>query len=174
MLDRAQESQGIATDGHLGADASLMDALPNLEIVACYGVGVGRHRPEACRRARRDRDQHTRRADEDVANLAIGLMLDVTRGISAADRFVRRGDWLKDPMPLSRSLVGWRVGILGLGRIGLAIAKRSEAIGCKVCYHGRRRQEDQPYPFYQDLTAMARDCDLLVVSCPAVRRPITS
>ncbi|MDJ0609511.1 MAG: 2-hydroxyacid dehydrogenase [Kiloniellales bacterium] len=166
LLGKAAAARGIATTGDLGADAALMDALPKLEIVACYGVGVDAidltHAAKRGVTVTNTPDVLT----DDVANLAVGLMLDVTRGISAADRFVRRGDWLKGPMPLSRSLVGWRVGILGLGRIGLAIARRAEALGCTICYHGRRRREDLSYPYYEDLAAMARDCRLLVVSCP--------
>ena len=166
LLARATAARGIATTGDRGADAALMDALPKLEIVACYGVGVD---AIDLAHAARQGVTVTNTPDvltDDVANLAVGLMLDVTRGISAADRFIRRGDWLKGPMPLSRSLLGWRVGILGLGRIGLAIARRAETLGCTIAYHGRQRREDLSYPYYEDLAAMARDCRLLVVSCP--------
>ena len=166
LLAGAAAARGIATTGDRGADAALMDALPKLEIVACYGVGVDAidlaHAADRRVIVTNTPDVLT----DDVANLAVGLMLDVTRGISAADRFMRRGDWLKGPMPLSQSLVGWRVGILGLGRIGLAIARRAEALGCWICYHGRRRREELSYSYYEDLTAMARDCRLLVISCP--------
>ncbi len=166
LLAGAAAARGIATTGDRGADAALMDALPKLEIVACYGVGVDAidlaHAADRRVIVTNTPDVLT----DDVANLAVGLMLDVTRGISAADRFIRRGDGLKGPMPLSQSLVGWRVGILGLGRIGLAIARRAEALGCWICYYGRRRREELSYSYYEDLTAMARDCRLLVISCP--------
>jgi len=166
LLDQARAARGIATDGHLGADPALMDALPELEIIACYGVGVDAiDLGHAAGRGVTVTNTPGVLTD-DVANLAIGLMLSVTREICAADRYVRRGDWLKGAMPLSRSIVGRKVGIVGLGRIGQAIAKRAETLGCEICYHGRRRQDDQPYPYYADLTDMARDCDILVVSCP--------
>lgn len=166
LLAAARGARAIATDGHLGADPAMIDALPRLEIIACYGVGVDAidlaHAAKCGVVVTNTPDVLT----DDVANLAIGLLLAVTRRMVVADRYVRAGRWLDGNMALTRSVVGKRLGILGLGRIGKAIARRAEALGCSVSYCGRRAQHDQPYPFHDSLLGMARSCDYLVVSCP--------
>lgn len=165
-LAAARNARAIATDGHLGADAPMMDALPQLEIVACYGVGVDAidlsHAASRGVLVSNTPDVLT----DDVANLAIALLLAVTRRVTVADRYVREGRWSSANMDLTQSVVGKRLGILGLGRIGRAIARRAEALGCTVCYTGRRSQTDQPYPYHDNLTGLARSCDYLVVCCP--------
>lgn len=158
--------RGIATDGHAGASAELMAALPKLEIVGCYGVGVDSIDLTHTRERGIIVTNTPGVLTDDVADMAMALLLNVCRGISAGDRFVRGGKWLKGPMPLTRSLTGKRVGILGLGRIGRAIAQRAEAFGCALSYHGPREKPDAPYEYFADLTEMARACRFLVVACP--------
>ena len=158
--------RGIGTNGHLGADAALIDALPKLEIIACYGVGVDAiDLPHAAGRA----ITVTNTPDvlnDDVANMAIALLLATSRRICEADRYVRSGRWLHGEMALARGIRGRTLGILGLGRIGKDIARKAAVFGCEIVYHGRSRQADQPYGYYADLAEMARDCDVLVVICP--------
>ena len=159
--------RAIATDGHAGASAELMDALPNLEIISCLGVGVD---AIDLSHAAAQNVIVTNTPDilnDDVANLAIGLLLAASRGIVAGDRFVRDGEWLKGNMPLMRSIRSKPVGILGLGRIGKDIARKLEVFGCDILYHGRKEQPEQPYRYYADLAAMAKDSDYLIVICPA-------
>ena len=170
LLAAARGAKAIATDGHLGADARMIDALPNLQIIACYGVGVDAidRAPAAGHGVVVTNTPEV--LTDDVANLAIGLLLAVTRRMVVADRYVREGRWRDGDMELTRSVVGKRLGILGLGRIGKAIARRAEAMGCGVCYTGRRGQHDQPYAFHDTLLGMARSCDYLVVSCPGGER----
>src|SRR6185312_6548658 len=86
-----------------------------------------------------------------VADLGMGLVVNLARNLVAADRFVRAGDWTKGLFPLASKLGGATMGIVGLGRIGGAVAKRAEAFGMRVVYFGRRRQSDVAYRFYDDL-----------------------
>ena len=158
--------RAIATDGHAGASAELMAALPKLEIVGCYGVGVDSIDLDHARERGVVVTNTPGVLTDDVADMALALLLDVCRGISAGDRFVRGGQWRAGPMPLTRSLKGKRVGILGLGRIGRAIAQRAEVFGCDISYHGPREKPDAPYPYVAELVDLARGCDFLVVACP--------
>ena len=158
--------RAIGTDGHRGASTALMDALPKLEIIGCYGVGVDaidlKHAA--------DREVIVTNTpnvlNEDVANLAIALMLATSRQICVGDRYVRDGLWLKGAMPLTRAIHGRRLGILGLGRIGRLIGKKAEVFGCEIAYHGRNKQADCAYEYFADLREMAAACDFLVVICP--------
>ncbi len=166
LAEVGRRVRAIGTDGHRGASPELMDALPNLEIIGCYGVGV-----DAI-----DLDHAAARGvavtntpdvlNEDVANMAIALLLATTRRLCEGDRYVRSGQWLEGAMPLTRAIHGRRLGILGLGRIGRLIALKAEVFGCEIAYHGRRRQEDQPYRYHAALAELARDSDFLVVICP--------
>ena len=103
--------------------------------------------------------------DACVADTAVGLVIDVMRGLSAADRFVRRGEWARGRAPaLSRRVTGARVGILGLGRIGLAIARRLAGFDTTISYHNRRPRLGVPYEYADSPVDLARDCDVLVVA----------
>lgn len=158
--------RGIATRGDMGADAELMGALPNLEIVSCYGVGVdGIDLAHAAGRGIAVTNTPNV-LNDDVSNLAIALMLATTRAICAGDRHVRSAKWLEGAMPLGRSLRGKKLGILGLGRIGKEIARKAEVFGCDIAYHGRNEQADQTHRYFADLVEMAAWCDLLVCICP--------
>jgi len=161
--------RGLVTTGLFGFSRSHVEALPRLEIVACFGNPHGvaaEHRAAAVARkvvVTNTPDSIT----EPVADLALGLLVAVMRGIVQADRFVRAGKWPAGPFPPGRGLGGKTCGIIGLGAIGRAVAKRVEPLGMSVCYHGPRRKVDVAYPYYADLEAMARASDCLVVSCPA-------
>jgi lactate dehydrogenase-like 2-hydroxyacid dehydrogenase len=157
--------RGIATSGNLGADATLMDALPKLEIVGCYGVGVDSIDLEHAAKRKVIVTNTPDVLNDDVANMAIALLLATSREICSGDRYVREGKWLKGAMHLTRAIRGRRLGILGLGRIGKDIARKAEVFGMEIAYHGRSRQ-DVPYRYFADLVEMARDCDFLVAICP--------
>jgi len=106
--------------------------------------------------------------NDDVANLAVALLLGISRDIVEADKYVRRGDWVKKgKMGLQKSIRGRQVGILGLGGIGRDFAKKLEIFGCQVAYHNRRENQNIPYRYYSKLVDMARDSEYLVVICPA-------
>jgi len=157
--------RGIATFTSR-VDAGLMDALPRLEIVASMSIGLD-HIDLAAAKARGIRVTNTPGVlTDDVADLAIGLMVAVSRRLVVADRYVRDGSWLKGPMPLERKLSGTTLGVLGMGRIGQAIAKRAAAMNMTTVYHGPRRKPELSYRFYPDLAVMAADVDYLVIAVP--------
>jgi lactate dehydrogenase-like 2-hydroxyacid dehydrogenase len=155
--------RGAATGS---ADAALLDALPNLEIIANPGVGYDGVDVAACK-ARGIRVTNTPDVLNDaVAEITIGLMVALCRRLVAADRHVRDGRWAFGTYPLTAELTGKTVGIVGLGRIGKEIARRCQAMKMRVVYFGRHRQPHQPYAYYSELVDMARDCDWLVVIAP--------
>ncbi len=158
--------RGVATNGHSGLPVAVLQALPQLEVIASYGVGYDAIDIEACR-ARGVRVTNTPDVLNDaMAEITLGLMIALCRRLPQADRFVREGRWLQGGFPLTAELTGATAGILGLGRIGKEIARRLVAMKMQVVYHGRQRQADQPYEYFDDLTAMARACDWLVVIAP--------
>lgn len=158
--------RGVATAK--GCDAALIAALPKLEIIASFGVGYDSV-DVAAAQARGVRVTNTPDVLNDaVAELTIGMMVALARRLPQADAWVRSGRWKREgAMPLTLQLTGAKAGILGLGRIGKEIARRLEAMRVTVSYHGRTEQADQPYRYYADLEAMARDVDWLVVIAPA-------
>jgi len=145
---------------------SLMEQLPNLEIIANSGVGVDSIDLNAAQ-ARNIAVTNTPGVlNDSVAELAIALMLALARSVPQADRFVREGKWQERMFPLRNELSGKTAGILGLGRIGKEIATRLAALKMKIVYCGRTKQEDQPYAFISDPVALAHECDWLVVIAP--------
>jgi D-3-phosphoglycerate dehydrogenase len=162
----AREVRAIATRGDLGAAKPLIDALPALEIIACFGVGVDGIDLEAAR-ARGIRIVNTPDVlTEDVADLAFALMLGIARQIPQGDRFVRAGQWVKGAFPLMTRFNGKRLGLIGLGRIGSAIARRAEGFGMKIAYHTRTKCEDVAYVHHATAADLARNSDFLVAILP--------
>lgn len=167
LAEHGPRIRGLATGGgHRPVDGALLDRLPNLQLVANFGVGYDTvDAAEANRRGvivTNTPDVLT----EEVADLALGLILATIRQLPQADRYLREGKWLGAPFPLTATLRGRTAGILGLGRIGKAIARRLEAFGVPVAYHGRSAQADVPYRYFGDLVEMARAVDLLVAVAP--------
>jgi hydroxypyruvate reductase len=159
--------RGIATGGRLGASGEIIDALPKLEIIAINGVGTDAVDLE---RARARGIRVTTTPDvltEDVADLALGLMIAVSRRICAADRFVRAGRWPTGHMGLSASVHGKRIGIFGLGHIGRAVAHRAEAFGMPIAYSERHQVADCAYRYVPDLVGLAKESDFLVLAASA-------
>ena len=158
--------RGLAPGSHAHIDGALFDRLPNLEIVSNMGVGYDTiDAKEAGRRGiivTNTPDVLT----EEVADLAIGLLLSTIRHLPQVDRHLRAGKWLKGPYPLTPTLRGRKIGILGLGRIGKAVAKRLEGFGVEISYHGRSRQADVPYRYEPTLKALATHCDVLLSVAP--------
>ena len=170
------EFVGMATSARFGADEPLMQALPNLKVIGNFGVGFETIDIDAARR-RGIRVSNTPDVLTDcVADLAIGLMIDVARGLSAADRFVRRGDWQRGAFPLATRVSGKRLGVLGLGRIGRAIAKRAAGFDMAIGYHNRKPVADVPYRYENTLPDLARWADFLVIAAaggPSTRRIVS-
>ena len=148
-----------------GVSERLMMALPNLEMVAQFGVGYDNIDMEAAHKRGIVLTNTPDILTGDVADAALYLLLNVARRVVEADMFVRVGRWHSGAMPLSSSVAGKTVGIVGLGRIGSAIAKRAEAFDMQVIYHSRSKKEGVAYSYYDDLKAMATDSDFLVLAC---------
>ncbi len=147
-------------------DGAFMSRLPELEIISSFGVGYD-HIDAAWAGQHGIVVTHTPDVlNEEVADTALGLLLCTVRQFPQADRYVRSGQWPKKDFPYTQSLRDRTVGIVGLGRIGKAIARRLEASDVKVAYHGRNKQTDVAYRYYPDLVAMARDVDVLLVITP--------
>jgi lactate dehydrogenase-like 2-hydroxyacid dehydrogenase len=167
VAEIAPRVRAIATDGHYGASAELMEKLPNLEIVVCQGVGYDAIDINYCKERGLSVTNTPDVLNDAVAELAMGLMLGLCRRLPQNDAYVRRGDWAaKGPYPLTAEFSGSKVGILGLGRIGKEIAARCAAFKTEISYHGRSEQPGLPYRYYPDLVEMARDVDWLVVIAP--------
>ena len=147
--------------------ASLIHAVPNLELILTFGVGYdGVDVAEATRRGVRVVNTPSV-LNDCVADLAMALVLAGRRQVVQADRYAREGRWERDgDYPYTLHVTGCRVGIVGLGRIGMEIAARCAAFKMDICYHQRTLRSDVPWPHHPDLVAMARECDILVVIVP--------
>lgn len=162
----ATEIQAVLTIGSIGLRAADMDALPNLKIICCQGVGYEKVDLDAARARGIVVTNGAGTNDTAVADHAMALLASVARNIPALDRAVRRGEWqqLRRNRP---QLTGKRVGILGLGNIGLKIATRCSAgFGMQVAYHNRRARTDSDLPFYASAEELAQWADYLVVATP--------
>ncbi|MBS9722476.1 2-hydroxyacid dehydrogenase [Tianweitania sp. BSSL-BM11] len=165
--DDRERVRGIAAS-FLGVPASLIDALPNLEIIASYGVGYDAvdagHAAEKTVVVTNTPDVLT----DEVADTAIALLLNTLRDFNRAERYLRDGSWPDGPFPLSKgTLRNRRVGIFGMGRIGLAIARRLEGFGVAIAYHNRRPVDGVPYTYHATLGDLAAACDTLINVAPA-------
>ena len=154
---------GIATSARYGADAALIDALPALQVISSFGVGLETISLERAR-ARGIQVGYTPDVLNDcVADTAFGLVLDVARRFSEADRYTRAGLWANAPFPLSTKVSGKRLGILGLGRIGRVVARRASGFDMEIRYHNRRVDASVPYAYEPTLQGLATWADFLVV-----------
>lgn len=178
LMDRLHESdpaafartaarvRAVAASGETRVPAALMDRLPALQIIAVMGVGYDGIDVGAAK-ARGVVVTHTPDVlNDEVADTAIGLMLCAARQLPAADRYVRAGSWTQGPMALTRRMSGARLGLVGMGRIGKAIAHRALAFGMPVAYTARSAKPDLPYVFHPSAESLAAVSDFLVVITP--------
>ncbi|PIM53685.1 dihydrofolate reductase [Roseateles chitinivorans] len=163
--------RGVITGGHTGISRALMERLPALEVVAVNGVGTDAVDLAYARSRGLPVTGTFGALTEDVADMALGLLLATCRHLGAVDRFVRGGLWPKFPqpgaLPLARRVSGMRVGIVGLGRVGRAVAERVGAFGCPVRYTDLREMPGVTWAFEADLVQLARDSDALIVCAAA-------
>jgi hydroxypyruvate reductase len=158
------EFVALTTRAAIGADAALLASLPALRVISSFGVGLDKLDLETAR-SRGIAVGYTPDVLNDcVADTAFALLIDVSRKISAADRFVRRGEWPRGQFPLATRVSGKRLGIIGMGRIGRVIAHRSAGFDMEVRYHSRNRSDDAPYAYEPSLEALARWADYLVIA----------
>lgn len=158
------EFVGLVTSGAVGADAAMIKAMPNLGVITSRGVGHDAIDLDAARAQGIAVSNTPDVLTDCVADLAIGSLLSVVRRLGAAERFVRRGDWLKGRFPMTTRFSGKRLGIVGLGRIGGAIAKRAAGFDMEIRYHNRRPVAGSAYGYEASLPDLARWADFLVIS----------
>jgi lactate dehydrogenase-like 2-hydroxyacid dehydrogenase len=168
LADRGPGTRVLVVSFGHPVDAALLDALPDLGAVVNFGVGYDNVDVAAARERGVVVSNTPDVLNDSVAEITVGLLLDVLRGLSAGDRYVRAGRWEADaPVPLGRQLAGRRVGILGMGRIGQAVARRLEPFGCSISYHNRSRIDSSPYDYHGSAESLATASDALVVLAPA-------
>lgn len=168
-LDRAMEPPDpghrvVVTTSVAGADAALMRSLPNLELIACNGAGLEQIDVAEAERRGIVVCNTPDAVTEDTADFALGLMYATSRRLAEGDRFVRAGRWGRERMSPSRRLYSRRLGIVGLGRIGSAIARRGAAIGMDVSYTATG-PKDVPHAYVPTVVELAAAVDVLVLSC---------
>ncbi len=161
----APRVRGLAHTGHSTIDAKLMDALPKLEIIANFGVGVDQIDLDAARQRGIIVTNTAGALNECVADCAMALVLNTLRKFPQAGAYLRAGGWERGAYPLVTSIGGKTLGILGLGRIGEAIAKRAQAFGMTIRYHNRNRK-NVPYAYDADAITLAQHSDVLLVITP--------
>jgi hydroxypyruvate reductase len=157
---------GLAGAGESKVPASLIHQLPALKVISIFGVGYDGV-DVAAARERGIAVTHTPGVlSEDVADLAMALMLAVARGLARADQHVRQGKWPQGGLPLGRKVSGARLGIVGLGRIGQAIAQRAAAFGMQIAYTARSEKPASGLPYHPGAKSLAAAVDFLVVITP--------
>ncbi|KAH7857667.1 hypothetical protein Vadar_015212 [Vaccinium darrowii] len=165
LSENRDSIRAVVGNTSFGADSELIDSLPSLEIVASCSVGLDKIDLGKCKergiRVTNTPDVLT----DDVADAAIGLALATLRKICGCDRFVRSGLWRNGDFELGSKFSGKSVGIVGLGRIGSAIAKRAEAFGCSISYHSRSQKPYPSYKYYRNIVDLASNSQILIVSC---------
>lgn len=165
LAEHAAGVRVVVTSGHPGVDSATIAALPNLEAIVNNGAGVDAINLEAARRRGIGVSNTPDVLSDTVADTALGLILMTLRRFGAADRYVRAGRWAGEgPFPYARDVSGLQVGILGLGRIGSAIATRLLGFDCAIAYHNRHRVHGSPYRYAESPAELAESVDVLVVA----------
>jgi lactate dehydrogenase-like 2-hydroxyacid dehydrogenase len=171
LREHGRAVQAAITGGHTGITRAMLEQLPALKVVAVNGVGTDAVDLAYCRSRGLAVTATLGALTEDVADLAIGLLIAACRNLAAGDRFVRAGEWELKPqpsaIPLARRFSGMRVGIVGMGRVGRAVAQRAAAFGCPILYTDLRAMDDVAHAFVADLVDLARQSDALVLCAAA-------
>ncbi|HJT62947.1 MAG TPA: 2-hydroxyacid dehydrogenase [Burkholderiales bacterium] len=166
LQERAARVRGLATFGPMPVDGKLMDALPKLEIISNFGVGVDAINLADAKQRNIIVTNTPDVLNECVADTALALILNTLRKLPQSEKYMRAGNWAsRGPYPLTTSLGGKVLGVLGLGRIGEAVAKRAMACGMTIRYHNRHKK-DVPYPYDPDPLTLAKNSDVLMVVTP--------
>ncbi len=166
LRHHARDIVGIVASVNHPVSRPLIEALPNLEIICRFGIGVDNIDLTAAAERGIAVTNTPDLVTADTADTAMALILTLLRRVVEADLFVRLGKWPAGKLPLGVCLAGKRLGIVGLGRIGQALARRAEAFDMEISYHGPREKPDQPYIFFDTLHEMAQNSDILALCCP--------
>lgn len=164
LAARGHEFAAVVTSAPVGIDAATLEALPALRVVSSFGVGLDKIDLAAAARRGVPVGYTPNVLNDCVADIAFTLLLDVARRAAEADRFVRRGGWLKEKFPLATRVSGKRLGLVGMGRIGRTVARRASGFDMEIRYHDRNVIADVPYGHEPSLLALARWADFLVVA----------
>lgn len=171
LREHGASMDAAITGGHTGISRAMLEQLPGLKVVAVNGVGTDAVDLAYCRTRGLPVTATLGALTEDVADLAIGLLIATCRNLCAGDRFVREGQWELRPqpsaLPLARRFSGMRVGIVGMGRVGRAVAQRAAAFACPVSYTDLAPINGVAHPYVPDLLALARGSDALVLCAAA-------
>ncbi len=171
LREHGASIDAVITGGHTGISRAMLEQLPGLKVVAVNGVGTDAVDLAYCRDRGLPVTATLGALTEDVADLAIGLLIAACRNLCAGDRFVRDGQWELHPqpnaIPLARRFSGMRVGIVGMGRVGRAVAVRAAAFGCLIRYTDLRAMDDVAHQFMPSLVDLARESDALVLCAAA-------
>jgi lactate dehydrogenase-like 2-hydroxyacid dehydrogenase len=171
MTENAKFIEAVITGGHTGISKEMLEKLPALKVVAINGVGTDAVNLEYCRSRALPVTATLGALTEDVADLAIGLLISTCRNICSVDRFVRAGQWPIYPqpnaIPLARRFSGMRIGIVGMGRVGRAVASRASAFGCPISYTDLNQMSDVHHRFVPNLINLAEDSDALILCASA-------
>jgi len=171
LREHGASISAVITGGHTGISRGMLEQLPNVKVVAVNGVGTDAVDLAYCRSRHLPVTATLGALTEDVADLAIGLLIAECRNLCAGDRFVRDGLWELNPqpsaLPLARRFSGMRVGIVGMGRVGRAVAVRAAAFGCPIRYTDLRAMDDVPHAFVPALLDLAAGSDALVLCAAA-------
>ena len=162
----APQLKAIATRGDYPLGGDLMRCFPHLKLIASSGAGYDAIDIDAARTLGISVTNTPGAVSECVADTAWALILATVRRTVFQDRYVRAGNWLRSPAPLTEKVWGERLGIVGLGGIGKAIARRGEGFRMDIAYHGRHRQEGVGWRYYDDPVQLAKDVKILVVAIP--------
>ena len=165
LAEEVREARALVSFGAVGASAAIMDALPRLEMIGLFSVGYDKVDIAHARAKGISVSNTPDVLTDDVADLAVGLLYATVRNIAANDRMVRSGSWARGgKVPLSGSVTGRRIGILGLGRIGRAIARRLEPVAGEIIYHNRKAAPGASYRYVADPIAFARESEVIIVA----------
>ncbi len=166
LQTRRNDIIAILSSHYIPVSRTLIEALPNLEIISQFAVGTDNIDLAAARERGIAVTNTPDVLTDETADTGIALLLAVSKRICEADMFVRVGKWLNGPMPLGNSLKNKVAGIVGMGRIGQAVARRCEAFGMRIEYQGPRKKDGVPYFFEPDLHKLAEKADYLILTCP--------
>ncbi len=158
--------RAVLTNGRGGLSGGLIACLPHLEIICCFGVGYEMVDLAACRARGIVLANAPGTNDVGVAEMALLLMLAVTRQLPAANAFAKAGKWPHGDFGRTHTIGGKKLGIVGLGRIGRKIAERAQAFDMDIGWHGPNEKPDAPWRYFSDHRALADWSDYLVLACP--------
>jgi hydroxypyruvate reductase len=166
LASLADRLTAVASSNSGGINGATMAKLPKVKVIAHFGVGYDTVDIDAARSRGIAVTNTPDVLTEEVADLTLALLLATVRRVPQGDRYVREGKWLKGAMPLTESLQGKTLGIIGIGRIGRAIARRAEAFNLRIVYQGPNKKGDVTWPYFADPVALAKEADFVVAACP--------